>query len=69
MQDDLCKREGPIAFAGEHTEMVHAWMDTAIKSGVRAAAEIHLDTDWSLERGFKYNKKPVKGNSKSFLKK
>ena len=59
-QDDLSKREGPIVFAGEHTEIQHAWMDTAIKSGVRAAAEIHLDEDWTKKRGVKYNRTPVK---------
>ena len=47
-------------FAGEHTEIQHAWMDTAIKSGVRAAAEIHLDEDWTKKRGVKYNRTPVK---------
>jgi len=43
-------------FAGEHTEFPHAWMDTAIKSGIRAAAEIHLDKDYTFQRGVRYNK-------------
>ncbi len=58
-QDDLAKRVGPIVFAGEATEMVHAWIDTAIKSGVRAAEELHSGTDWTLNRGVKYNEKQV----------
>jgi hypothetical protein len=31
-------------------------MDTAIKTGIRAAAEIHLDKDWTTSTGFRYNK-------------
>ena len=27
-------------FAGEHTMSPHAWIDTAMKSGVRAAVEV-----------------------------
>ena len=46
-QNELSRSEEGIYFAGEHTESPHGWMDTAIKSGVRAAAEIHLDQDYS----------------------
>lgn len=37
----LKAREGPIIFAGEHTASPHGWINTAIKSGIRAALEIH----------------------------
>ena len=33
--------EGRIHFAGEHASLAHAWIQGAIESGVRAAAEIH----------------------------
>ena len=29
---DLARPEGRLYFAGEHTELPHAWMDTAIRS-------------------------------------
>ena len=45
--DLLGKRENDIYFAGEHTELTHAWIDTAAKSGIRAAAEVHCDDDFS----------------------
>jgi monoamine oxidase len=32
---------GRIHFAGEHASLAHAWIQGAIASGVRAAAEIH----------------------------
>lgn len=57
-QDDLAKPEGRLFFAGEHTDFPHAWMDAAIKSAIRAAAEIHMDEDWTLKRGFVYNQTP-----------
>ncbi len=47
-------------FAGEHTEFPHAWMDGAIRSGVRAAAELHLNADWTERRGVQYNKRPLR---------
>ena len=46
-QDELSRQENGVYFAGEHTEAPHGWIDTAIKSGVRAAAEIHLGQDYS----------------------
>jgi monoamine oxidase len=33
--------EGRIHFAGEHASLAHAWIQGAIESGIRAAAEIH----------------------------
>lgn len=33
--------EGRIHFAGEHTSLMHAWIQGAIESGLRAACEIH----------------------------
>ncbi|XP_074076398.1 L-amino-acid oxidase-like [Macrotis lagotis] len=37
---ELFKPEGRIYFAGEHTTLPHGWIDTAIKSGLRAAQSI-----------------------------
>ena len=33
--------EGRVHFAGEHASLSHAWIQGAIESGVRAAAEVH----------------------------
>ncbi|XP_029801696.1 L-amino-acid oxidase-like [Suricata suricatta] len=41
----LFQPEGRIHFAGEHTSMPHAWIDTAIKSGLRAARNIQAVVD------------------------
>jgi monoamine oxidase len=35
----LRKNEGRVFFGGEHTMSPHAWIDTAMKSGVRVALE------------------------------
>ena len=35
--------EGRIHFAGEHASLTHAWIQGAIESGLRAAAEIHRE--------------------------
>ncbi|NWI93280.1 OXLA oxidase, partial [Pitta sordida] len=40
----LFGHEGRIHFAGEHTAQPHAWIDTAMKSAVRAASNIHHDS-------------------------
>ena len=45
--DDLKRPEGRLYFAGDHTEIIHGVMDSAIKSGIRAAIEIHNDEDWT----------------------
>ncbi len=37
----LKQREGPIIFAGEYTATPHGWINTAVKSGLRAAIEVH----------------------------
>ena len=37
----ICAPEGRVHFAGEHASLAHAWIQGAIESGVRAAAEIH----------------------------
>jgi len=36
----VTSQEGRISFAGEHTTIIHAWIEGAIQSGLRAAAEI-----------------------------
>ncbi|XP_006003236.2 L-amino-acid oxidase-like [Latimeria chalumnae] len=38
---DLFKHEGRIHFAGEHTALSHAWIDTSMKSALRAARNIN----------------------------
>ena len=39
--DAIVVPEGRIHFAGEHASLAHAWIQGAIESGVRAAAEVH----------------------------
>ncbi|KAM4643567.1 L-amino-acid oxidase [Amazona ochrocephala] len=41
---DLFEPQGRVHFAGEHTAQPHAWIDTAMKSAVRAASNIHHDS-------------------------
>ncbi len=41
LYDAIVQPEGRIHFAGEHASLEHAWIQGAIESGVRAAAEIH----------------------------
>ncbi|KYO19845.1 L-amino-acid oxidase isoform A [Alligator mississippiensis] len=38
----LWQREGRVHFAGEHTALPHGWIDTAMKSGVRVARDVHI---------------------------
>ncbi|XP_012415560.1 L-amino-acid oxidase-like [Trichechus manatus latirostris] len=38
---ELSRPEGRVYFAGEHTDLPHGWIDTAIKSGIRVAQNIH----------------------------
>ncbi|NWU94028.1 OXLA oxidase, partial [Upupa epops] len=40
----LFRSEGRLHFAGEHTAQPHGWIDTAIKSAIRAASNIHHDS-------------------------
>ena len=46
----LFEHEGRVHFAGEHAAQPHAWIDTAMKSAIRAASNIHHDSDeaWML---------------------
>jgi len=41
LYDAIVAPEGRIHFAGEHASLAHAWIQGAIESGIRAAAEIH----------------------------
>ncbi|NXC75883.1 OXLA oxidase, partial [Anhinga anhinga] len=41
---DLFNHEGRVYFAGEHTAQPHAWIDTSMKSAIRAASNIHHDS-------------------------
>jgi monoamine oxidase len=41
LQNAIVAPEGRYHFAGEHTSLTHAWIQGAIESGLRAAAEIH----------------------------
>ncbi|XP_041946423.1 L-amino-acid oxidase-like isoform X1 [Alosa sapidissima] len=38
---ELFRREGRVHFAGEHTALPHAWIETSMKSAIRAAANIN----------------------------
>lgn len=38
---ELFRKEGKIHFAGEHTAFPHAWIETAMKSAIRAATNIN----------------------------
>ncbi|NXX96789.1 OXLA oxidase, partial [Centropus bengalensis] len=40
----LFEHEGRVHFAGEHTAQPHGWIDTAMKSAVRAASNIHHES-------------------------
>lgn len=40
--NELFKNEGRIHFAGEHTAFPHAWIETAMKSAIRAARNIAM---------------------------
>ncbi|XP_034078191.1 L-amino-acid oxidase-like [Gymnodraco acuticeps] len=39
--EELFKSEGRIYFAGEHTAFPHAWIETAMKSAIRAATNMN----------------------------
>jgi monoamine oxidase len=41
LHNHIIAPEGRIHFAGEHTSLTHAWIQGAIESGLRAAAEVH----------------------------
>lgn len=38
---ELFRREGRVHFAGEHTAFPHAWIETSMKSAIRAATNIN----------------------------
>ncbi|XP_062389838.1 L-amino-acid oxidase-like [Sardina pilchardus] len=40
--DELFRSEGRVHFAGEHTAFPHAWIETSMKSAIRAAKNINL---------------------------
>lgn len=39
--EELFRSEGRIHFAGEHTALPHAWMETSMKSAIRVATNIN----------------------------
>ena len=41
LQAAIVQPEGRVHFAGEHCSLYHAWIQGALESGIRAAAEIH----------------------------
>ncbi|XP_040398704.1 L-amino-acid oxidase isoform X1 [Cygnus olor] len=41
----LFEHEGRVHFAGEHTAQPHAWIDTSMKAAVRAASNIHDESE------------------------
>ncbi|XP_048640436.1 L-amino-acid oxidase-like [Marmota marmota marmota] len=47
---ELSHPEGRVHFAGEHTALPHGWIDTAIKSGLRAAKSIQESVDLALTK-------------------
>ncbi|XP_003479540.1 L-amino-acid oxidase-like [Cavia porcellus] len=48
---ELSRPEGRVHFAGEHTALPHGWIDTAIKSGLRAARNIQAAADLEGQGG------------------
>ncbi|KAM5141068.1 L-amino-acid oxidase-like isoform 1-T1 [Mantella aurantiaca] len=50
MYEHLSQPEGRIYFAGEHTSAPHGWIDTAIRSGLKAARDVHQDANTFLHR-------------------
>ncbi|XP_062977724.1 L-amino-acid oxidase-like [Elgaria multicarinata webbii] len=52
----LSQNEGRIYFAGEHTAHPHAWIDSAMKSAIKAASNIHSECNIASEQRPKTNK-------------
>ncbi|XP_040284322.1 L-amino-acid oxidase-like isoform X1 [Bufo bufo] len=50
MYEYLSTPEGRIYFAGEHTSLPHGWIETACKSGLKAARDIHKDAAMFFHR-------------------
>jgi monoamine oxidase len=51
---DIATPEGRVHFAGEHTTLKHAWIEGAVESAVRVAAEVAAVVEgprarWGLE--------------------
>ena len=40
---ELFRPEGRVHFAGEHTAFPHAWIETSMKSAIRAATNINKE--------------------------
>ncbi|KAL7986290.1 hypothetical protein Chor_011456, partial [Crotalus horridus] len=49
----LFQNEGMVYFAGEHTTYPFAWIDSAMKSAIRAASSIHLSAHNSISQELK----------------
>ncbi|KAM6908902.1 L-amino-acid oxidase-like [Xenentodon cancila] len=47
---ELFQSERRIHFAGEHTAFPHAWIETSMKSAIRAATNIHNEALLSLDK-------------------
>uniref|UniRef100_A0A3B3VA98 Amine oxidase n=1 Tax=Poecilia latipinna TaxID=48699 RepID=A0A3B3VA98_9TELE len=47
---ELFRSEGRVHFAGEHTAFSHAWIETAMKSAIRAAANINKEAAMFSDR-------------------
>jgi len=48
--EELFRSEGRVHFAGEHTAFPHAWIETAMKSAIRAATNINEEAQKELAR-------------------
>ncbi|XP_074555329.1 L-amino-acid oxidase-like [Halichoeres trimaculatus] len=46
---ELFRREGRVHFAGEHTAFPHAWIETSMKSAIRAATNINKEVHKELD--------------------
>lgn len=42
LHEAICRPEGRVHFAGEHTSLLHRWVEGAVESGLRAALEVSL---------------------------
>ncbi|XP_037673724.1 L-amino-acid oxidase-like [Choloepus didactylus] len=55
---ELRQPEGRIHFVGEHTDLAHGWIDTAIKSSLKASQSIQESVLSALAKGPTYPKRP-----------
>ncbi|KAM6364652.1 L-amino-acid oxidase [Pluvialis apricaria] len=65
----LFEHEGRVHFAGEHAAQPHAWIDTAMKSAVRAASNIHHDSSEAQMLEKEEEEEEEREQSGSFLQK